>query len=280
MERIITIFTDGSSRGNPGPGGFGAVIVFSCQFSVVREEKEKSDDICITEIGGREEHTTNNRMELRAAIEALSFSQTLPVRTDVRPGGHAKRFTLNAVRCTLYTDSRYLISGITKWLPAWQKRGWKTMDKKDVLNRDLWEKLGEVAEGKDIEWKYVGGHSGIAGNERCDEIATAFADLPAKVFKENLGGQEKLYSGPLESYPIKNILNFQGFALDREEGKTLENSRSRGAAYSYVSMVDGKILTHKNWDDCKKRVSGKSGALFKKALSEEDEKRLIRLWSK
>ena len=270
MVRIITIFTDGSSRGNPGPGGFGAVIVFSCQFSVVREEKEKSDDICITEIGGREEHTTNNRMELCAAIEALSFSQTLPVRTDVRPGGHAKRFTLNAVRCTLYTDSRYLISGITKWLPAWQKRGWKTMDKKDVLNRDLWEKLGKVSQGKDIEWRYVGGHSGIAGNERCDEIATAFAD-EKKI---------DLYNGPMENYGVKNISNFQGLTLDQGKEKTLEKSRSRGAAYSYVSMVDGKILTHKNWDDCKKRVSGKSGALFKKALSEEDEKRLIRLWSK
>lgn len=167
-SRSITIFTDGSSRGNPGPGGWGAIIIA---------------DGKVVELGGRETQTTNNRMELTAAIEA--FRGLI-------------RFNLESEkRLNLYSDSSYLINGITKWIFGWQKKGWKTADKKPVLNRDLWEQLLEAARGKDIEWKQVGGHAGVAGNERCDEIATSFADHHAP----------SLYSGILEHYRIKHILN-------------------------------------------------------------------------
>ena len=169
--KSITIFTDGSSRGNPGPGGWGAVIV-DCQK--------------VTEIGGRETHTTNNRMELIGAIKALEFV-----------------FSLNAKRCTLYADSGYLVKGMTEWIHNWQKKNWKTADRKQVLNRDLWEELLILSRGKKISWKQVSGHAGVAGNERCDEIATAFAS----------GENPELYSDVLDlpaqagNYPIKNILN-------------------------------------------------------------------------
>ena len=163
--KSITIFTDGSSRGNPGPGGWGAVVIVGNK---------------VTEIGGRETHTTNNRMELIGAIKALEFV-----------------FSLNAKRCTLYADSGYLVKGMTEWIHNWQKKNWKTADRKQVLNRDLWEELLALSRGKEIVWKQIGGHKGIAGNERCDAIATEFAD----------GKKPELYAGVLENYRIRNILN-------------------------------------------------------------------------
>ena len=142
----ITIFTDGASRGTPGPGGWAAVI---------RTESK------VVEIGGREEHTTNNRMELRAAIEALKYLEF---------GNHYWSLV------TIYSDSHYLINGITKWIFDWQKKNWRTRARKAVLNQDLWEELSVLVEKKNIEWKYVAGHSGVESNERADQIATAFAD--------------------------------------------------------------------------------------------------------
>ena len=151
---MITVYTDGASRGNPGPGGWGA-IVFS--------------DGKVREIGGREEKTTNNRMELTAAIKALE----------------------NLVEEALvYTDSEYVMKGITEWINKWRAKGWKTAGRKPVLNQDLWQKLLEVTQGKNIEWKYVAGHAGIHLNERADEIATAFAD----------GLDPNLYNGPRDGY--------------------------------------------------------------------------------
>src|SRR3989344_4456720 len=148
----IIIFTDGSSKDNPGPGGWGAII----------KKPTTNNRQLTTEIGGRAEHTTNNRMELTAAIEALSFLKSY------KPPA--------AASYKLFSDSKYLIDGITKWIHGWQKNGWRTKDRKGVLNRDLWESLYELTAGKEIEWKYVAGHIGHPENERCDEIAQAFAE--------------------------------------------------------------------------------------------------------
>jgi len=172
MTESIYIFTDGSSRGNPGPGGWGAILI------------GKFGSFEVKELGGGEAHTTNNRMELSAAIRALSFATS-----------QLQNFSTS--KLVIYTDSGYLVEGITKWIHNWQKRRWKTADKKPVLNRDLWEELYGLADGKKIEWKHIRGHVGVAGNERCDEIATSFAD----------GESPKLYSGVLQNYGIKNILN-------------------------------------------------------------------------
>lgn len=141
---MITIYTDGSSRGNPGPGGWGVIVL---------------DDVRAVELGGREDYTTNNRMELMGAIKALEFASTLTTNNYL-----------------LFTDSEYVMKGITSWVSGWQKRGWRTASKKLVLNQDLWQKLILVSDGKDISWKYVAGHSGHEYNERCDVIATSFAD--------------------------------------------------------------------------------------------------------
>ena len=138
---MIIVHTDGSSKGNPGPGGWGAVI-------------EQGD--MVVELGGGEAHTTNNRMELTAAIKALEF--------------------ISEPQVIIYTDSEYVMKGMTEWVEKWQMKGWKTANKKPVLNQDLWQKLLRVKEGKNVDWKYVAGHSGVNLNERADEIATTFAD--------------------------------------------------------------------------------------------------------
>lgn len=166
----ITIFTDGSSRGNPGPGGWGAVISYQKAIG----EKQES---WVTEIGGGDPHTTNNRMELTSVIRALNFLD-LP-------------FALHG-STALYTDSEYIVKGITSWISGWQKNNWRTAAKKPVLNQDLWQELLKAAEGKDIKWFVVKGHSGIPANERCDEIATSFGD--------SIGNG--LYDGPLSEYSI------------------------------------------------------------------------------
>ncbi|WP_308911903.1 ribonuclease HI [Pseudokordiimonas caeni] len=136
-ERTVVIYTDGACSGNPGPGGWGAVLEWN------GHEKELS--------GGAFE-TTNNRMELTAAIEALN-ALTRPCKV------------------ILHTDSTYVKDGITKWIHGWQSRGWKTADKKPVKNADLWQALLDAEAPHTIEWKWVKGHAGHDGNERADELA-------------------------------------------------------------------------------------------------------------
>ncbi len=251
----ITIFTDGSSRGNPGPGGFGAVIVYNDD-----EYKVESQKFKVVELGGREEHTTNNRMELRAAIEALSY---------------CSRYKLPTTNYQLFSDSSYVINGITKWVFGWRKNNWLTKEKKEVLNRDLWEKLFELTTiYRSIEWKQIGGHIGVAGNERCDEIAQAYAELTPADAEKRL----HLYRGDLSKYPIKNILDISSSVV-LEKSKHTDRSHSNAKAYSYVSKVNGEIKTHKTWGECEARVKGKSGTRYKKALSASDETTIIKEWS-
>ncbi len=135
----IDVFTDGACSGNPGPGGWGAILRWN------GHERELS---------GGAAHTTNNRMELTAAIEALKALK--------RPA---------AVR--LHTDSTYVRDGITRWIKDWKRRGWKTADKKPVKNEDLWRALEEAAARHDIEWIWVRGHDGHVENERADALARA-----------------------------------------------------------------------------------------------------------
>jgi ribonuclease HI len=142
LSSVVDIYTDGACRGNPGPGGWAALL------SAGGREKE---------ISGAQIQTTNNRMELQAVIAAL---QALKRPVDVR----------------LYTDSQYVRRGILEWLPQWKARGWRTADKKPVKNLDLWQLLETAAARHRIEWHWVRGHAGIPGNERCDALANAAID--------------------------------------------------------------------------------------------------------
>ncbi len=231
----ITIFTDGASRGNPGKGGWGCVVVISDK---------------VIELGGREDNTTNNRMELSAVIAGLSSVD-------------------NKEKITVNTDSSYVINGITKWVNGWQRNGWVTKTKESVINRDLWEKLVDAKYGKEIDWNYVGGHSGVLGNERCDAIATSFAD----------NDPTELYEGPFSNYSIPNILDISPVSEIADEKKA-KKSHSNAKAYSYISMVNGKIEIHKTWAECEARVKGKSGTRYRKATSPDQEKDIIAEFSK
>lgn len=162
MEKII-IYTDGSSKGNPGPGGWAAVI----------ESRSMNHEVRIEEIGGNEKETTNNRMEMRAAIEAL---KNIEENSEVE----------------INSDSEYLINGITKWIKGWQKNNWQTKDKREVLNKDLWEELFLETEKRKVEWKKVAGHSGHKENERCDLIAQSLAE----------GKKVLLYNGLKQGYKL------------------------------------------------------------------------------
>ena len=139
---IVEIYTDGACRGNPGPGGWGALL------SSGEHEKELS---------GADPQTTNNRMELTAVIRAL---ESLKRPTEAR----------------IFTDSEYVRRGITEWVKNWKARGWKTADRKPVKNQDLWERLDALAAGHKIEWRWVKGHSGVPGNERVDRLANQAID--------------------------------------------------------------------------------------------------------
>jgi ribonuclease HI len=139
----IEIYTDGACRGNPGPGGWGALLVFGDK---------------IKELYGAEAETTNNRMELMAAIQALESLKH------------------NRYPVAVTTDSKYVMDGITRWIEGWKKRGWKTANRQPVKNEDLWRRLDALASQFDIEWYWVKGHSGHTENERVDELANQAID--------------------------------------------------------------------------------------------------------
>ena len=141
-ELIVNVFTDGACRGNPGPGGWGALLIAG------RHRRT---------LHGGEPDTTNNRMELTAAIKALNALQ-------------------GPRKVILHTDSKYVMDGINEWLPNWKNRGWKTAAKKPVKNKDLWQELDAAVGRHEIDWRWVKGHDGNPGNETADELANLGID--------------------------------------------------------------------------------------------------------
>jgi len=235
-------FTDGAAKGNPGPGGWGAIVIAPNE-AVPH----------VTELGGGSPHTTNNRMELSGAIAALAHV--------AGRGG----------RVAVYADSTYVIQGITQWVWAWRTRGWKTAQGGDVLNRDLWEQLFDLvaARGRgNVDWRWVRGHVGTVGNERADQISVAFA----------LQEEARLYDGPLDGYPLRILDELpQDTAVPKRPSGTTSRS-TKAAAHSYVSVVGGIPMRHSTWSDCEHRVKGQAGALYKKSTSAEDESAILRGW--
>ena len=136
-SQVVEIFCDGACSGNPGPGGFGAILRYGGN---------------VKELSGGARDTTNNRMEMTAAIEAL--------RQLTRP-----------CRVRITSDSQYLVKGMTEWIEGWQSKGWRNSKKEPVLNKDLWEMLLALTKPHSVQWKWVRGHAGHAENERCDQLA-------------------------------------------------------------------------------------------------------------
>ncbi|MCJ8275308.1 MAG: ribonuclease HI [Bdellovibrionales bacterium] len=232
----ILIFTDGACSGNPGPGGFGVVIVYP--------EGE------IEEMGGSDPETTNNRMEMLATI--LALKKVADREEDV----------------WVLTDSTYVIRGITQWIWGWKKKGWKTASGNEVTNIDLWKSLDQVVAGRKqkskLDWKYLRGHSGTPGNERCDEIAVAFSK---KKFIE-------LYKGSLIEYPIA----IHDLPEDLSLPPMKSSSGKKAAAHSYLSYVNGQLQRHQTWKECEAVVKGRPGAKFKKSTSAANEQEIVKGW--
>ena len=232
----ILIFTDGACSGNPGPGGYGVIIAYP--------EGE------IEELGAGESETTNNRMEMKAVVRALS-------RIGDRPED-----------VWVLTDSVYVIRGITQWIWGWKRRGWKTAEGKDVVNRDIWLQLDREVAARNkiaaIDWKFVRGHSDIPGNERCDEIAVAFSK------KQWID----LYKGPLLQYPVP----FHDLPEDMSLPELKPRNEKKKAAYSYLSYVNGQLRRHSTWAECEAAVKGRSGAKFKKSTSADNEREIVAAW--
>ena len=235
----IIVFTDGAATGNPGPGGWGAIVL--------------ADDHHVTELGGGSPHTTNNKMELSGVIAALQHIAN-------QPGPVA-----------IYTDSTYVIQGITQWVWGWRKRGWKTAQGGDVLNRDLWEELSSLTGTRprgDVHWHWVRGHVGTPGNERADQISVAYA----------LQESADLYVGPLEGYALPILQLPDDTALPKRSAGSGSAAKTKTPAYSYLSVVDGVPMRHVTWAECEGRVKGQSGARFKKATSAADESAILSGW--
>ena len=224
----ITIFTDGASRGNPGPGGWGLVAILPNE---------------VIELGDANPNTTNNEMELLAILAALQL---------------AAPYNLNS---KIYTDSAFVVNGVRDWLPKWRDNSWLRKKNEEIKHLELWQEI-DLSLNSKISLHHLSAHVGIAGNERADEIATNFAD----------GRDPELFQGKLADYKIQNI-------LDLDPGKTQKPSiKKAGPVYSYVSLLDGVIQTHKTWDECKARVHG-INAKYKKVFSKEEEDKLVAKWS-
>ncbi len=254
MKNRVLIFADGASRGNPGKGGYGAIVVSGLSENF----NSNSGALHIRELGDRDDMTTNNKMELSAVISGLKYCKKIGVN--------------NSVDINIYTDSKYVINGAKSWIFGWQKNGWKTATKEEVKNRELWEVMLDLIIDKNINWILLPGHAGVVGNERCDQIATNFAD------KTN----ESLYDGKLADYSHSKILDIFynpeliKAAKDDKKANGSKKSSSSAKAYSYVSKVDGKINIDKSWSDCEKRVKGKKGALYKKSTSIGDQENIAK----
>ncbi len=217
MENLL-VYTDGACLGNPGPGGWGVRILYP--------------ENTVQERGGAAPHTTNNRMELQAAIAALETLQT-------------------ASRATLFTDSRYVIDGLTRWLAGWRERNWMTTAETPVKNQDLWERL-DALQHAGITWRHVRGHRGHPQNERVDHIARAFA----------LGQSPTLFCGPAGAPGDPVALNAPPPAVPPAHAAVA--SQSTAQVLGYVSLVGGAIILDTNWPACAARVHKVAGAHYRK----------------
>jgi len=241
LAKTTIVFCDGACSGNPGRGGWGAIVA--------------TPTGKVIELGGPELATTNNKMELTGAIQALDAISEGQIEVPDGP-------------IHLYTDSTYVIRGITQWIWGWMKNGWKSSEGGEVSNKELWKELsGAVARVKKdhpISWKFVKGHSGVPGNERCDEIAVAFSS----------GKSIELYRGPLLKYGVA--------IMDLPEDVPLPEPKfgpaEKKVAHSYLSVIGSVPMRHANWADCERRVKGQSGAKFKKAMTAAEEAQILKSW--
>jgi ribonuclease HI len=238
MNSVI-IYCDGACSGNPGPGGWGSIVNISGQ---------------VQELGGGHPQTTNNRMEMTAVVEALTFCLSKNNQIKNKP-------------IRVFTDSVYVIRGITQWIFGWKKRGWKNAENEEVSNREIWMELDQVVQllkknNFEIKWSFVKGHSGVPGNERCDVIAVAFSK----------NDYISLYNGPAENYHFDLSVLPEERPLPDMKSKVPDNK-----VYWYLSLVNGVLSRHNTWAECEAVVKGRP-AKFKKVSSDEEADAVKKSW--
>ena len=228
---MIHIYTDGACRKNPGPGGWGSLIILKDKYY---------------ELGGYSPQTTNNIMEMTAAVEALKS-----VKNQID-------------QITLYTDSEYLRKGITGWIKNWKRNGWKTKNGGDVKNRELWQELEQLDDAR-ITWKWVKGHADDANNNRVDEIARTYS-----------------HNKPV---PLRTGSSDEFAPPEKKTGKPQTDSNEPKFDFpkiysvkKYLSLVRGELQRHNDWESCKMRTHGASGAKFKGHKNYGDELETAKGW--
>lgn len=229
MKQEVIVFTDGACSGNPGPGGWGAVVL-----------KNESE---VIEYGAGFNQTTNNQMELSSVIFVLKQLKNFQGRIQI------------------YTDSTYVINGATKWMWGWARNNWLNAEKNEVSNKDLWQEMYKLIPPlkNQITWNYVRGHTGVVGNERCDEIAVAFSK----------GDSPYLYKTDYNSYPHRILPLPAPDPLP--EMKFKSSASSKDEKVYYISVVNGVLSKHNTWSDCERSVKGRPGAKFKKVKNDQEE---------
>ena len=248
MENSIHIYCDGACSGNPGPGGWAAVLIFP--------------EGTVREMGGGERPTTNNRMEMSAAIAAL-----IAVKDRPEP-------------VKLYTDSALLVNGISSWIHGWKRKDWVTAGGAPVVNRDLWESLDALAQFRKgrLAWVHVKGHAGQEINERCDVIAVAFSkNVPMPLYNGPAVGCGYSLLPPGAEHLHKPAAP-RGKASGGHPSSSVHRSSKSKAGSFYISLVHGQFERHATWPQCQARVNGASGARFKKVSSPQEEAEVLKLW--
>ena len=239
----ITIYCDGACSGNPGPGGWGSIVI--------------AGDL-VVELGGGARATTNNRMEMTAALEALNYCSKNYSKGDI-----------SAIQ--VFTDSVYIIRGITQWIFGWKKRGWKNAANEEVSNQDIWVELDKIVFAIktkldcEIKWNFVKGHSGVLGNERCDVIAVAFSKRD----------YIDLYKGSSAGYEFDVRVLPEIRALPEMKNKS-DKTTTKPAVW-YLSYLNGVLTKHATWSECEAVVKGRP-AKFKKVTSEAQEVVVKKSW--
>ena len=248
MQNQILIYTDGACSGNPGPGGYGSIIIANSK--------------SVVELGEHFAQTTNNRMELQAVLSALKYCN--------------EQFD-EISKLQIFTDSVYVIRGSTQWLFGWKKRGWKTAAGEPVTNQDLWQVMDQLLYqisqkfSVKIKWSFIRGHKGILGNERCDEIGVAFS-------KRN---SVQLYTGSASAYHFDVLIIPDEEALPEMKG--IQTPAEKDAAKKntwYLSLINNQVAKYTTWKDCEAAVKGRPGVKFKKVTSATEETELLKAWGK
>lgn len=235
----IQIFTDGATRGNPGPGGYG-VVILDMQTQHVYE------------YGDGKKLTTNNEMELAAVLRALQVAAQKKYHSF-----------------TLFTDSKYVHTGVTAWRFGWAKRGWTNKEGETIKNRELWQEVHKTLNTTgfvDIQWVRVSGHMGVPGNERADTIATAFAD----------DKKTDLAAGTIDSSQWAALAQVPSLE-EIDAIRARKRAHTSGEGCWYISLIDGVVEDHQTWDECKKRTTGVFSK-YKKVCSEEEKAEVLAGW--